>query len=227
MNPDPTIGPEDPETSGDTGEDCGALPEPGSQLHELTELRGELAAAGAESRRTARRQMEVLKEFGAAIDAVGRMVRDLHTAAREPVTKSPAPSSVSREGAEALLLPLIEMADRLARAADAFRAPPAAAGSWWPGERRATAPWRSAWASQKDGLFILLSQMDTLLARAGLERLPAAGRLFDPSCMTAVEVVTDATLPDHTVVEELLGGWRSAATGRLVRSAQVRVSRLP
>lgn len=223
MSPDDTSSPADPENDPEAGDFDGPLPEFDSPLRELAELRGELEAAGTESRRTARRQMDVLKEFGAAIDAVGRMVRDLHTAARDPGKHSPE-TSTSPE-TEALLLPLIEMADRLTRAADAFREPPVTPLSWWPGQRRATAPWRTAWASQRDALFILRSQMDTLLARAGLERLPTAGRLFDPSCMTAVEVVRDATLPDHTVMEELLGGWR-ASSGRLVRPAQVRVSRL-
>jgi molecular chaperone GrpE (heat shock protein) len=186
------------------------------------EIREELAAAGAESRRTARRQMEVLKEFGTSISAVGNMVRDLHTAAR-----TTAPKAASAPDSEALLLPLIEMADRLTRAAGAFRSPPATPSTWWPGARAALAPWQAAWDSQKDAHFILTSHMDALLTRAGLERIPAAGTAFDPATMTAVEVQTDAALPDHTVLAELLSGWRLAPHGRVIRTAHVKVSRRP
>ena len=186
------------------------------------EMREELAASGAESRRTARRQMDVLKEFGTAIAAVGSMVRDLHSSSRTATPKTAAAS-----GTESLLLPLIEMADRLARAAEASRTPPAATTtSWWSSPRTALASWQTAWDSQKDALFILRSHMDTLLTRAGLERIPAAGTVFDPSSMSAVEVHTDPTLPDHTVIAEVLSGWRLASGGRIIRPAQVKVSRI-
>ena len=188
----------------------------------LLEMREELAASGAESRRTARRQMDVLKEFGTAIAAVGSMVRDLHLSSRTATPKTAAAS-----GTESLLLPLIEMADRLARAAEASRTPPAAiTTSWWSSPRTALASWQTAWDSQKDALFILRSHMDTLLTRAGLERIPAAGTVFDPSSMSAVEVHTDPTLPDHTVIAEVLSGWRLASGGRIIRPAQVKVSRI-
>ena len=186
------------------------------------EIREELAAAGAESRRTARRQMEILKEFGTSISAVGNMVRDFHTA-----TRTTAPTAASASDSEALLLPLIEMADRLTRAATAFRTPPATPSTWWPGARAALAPWQAAWDSQKDAHFILSSHMDTLLTRAGLERITAAGTAFDPATMTAVEVHTDASLPDHTVLAELLSGWRLTSNRRVIRTAHVKVSRLP
>jgi hypothetical protein len=190
----------------------------------MLELRGELAAAGAESRRTARRQMEVMKEFGTAIDAMGRMVHDLHSAARDPMAKA-SPAAPPASDAAGLLLPLIEMADRLGRTAAAFQEPPVAPVPWWPGVRAAIAPWQVAWTSQRDALFILCSHMDTLLVRAGLQRISVAGGRFDPGSMTAVEVITDSSLPDHTVVAEILSGWQQSAGGAVVRPAQVRVSR--
>jgi hypothetical protein len=60
-----------------------------------------------------------------------------------------------------------------------------------------------------------------------LERIPAAGTAFDPATMTAVEVQTDASLPDYTVLAELLSGWRLAPHGRVIRTAHVKVSRRP
>ena len=67
--------------------------------------------------------------------------------------------------------------------------------------------------------------MDTLLVRAGLQRISVAGDRFDPGSMTAVDVITDPSLPDHTVVAEILSGWQQSAGGRVVRPAQVKVSR--
>jgi molecular chaperone GrpE (heat shock protein) len=43
--------------------------------------------------------------------------------------------------------------------------------------------------------------------------------------MTAVEVVANASHPDHTVLEEILPGWRDAVSREMIRFAQVRVSR--
>ena len=80
---------------------------------------------------------------------------------------------------------------------------------------------------QADALGILGSHLEVLLARAGLRRLAAVGEPFDPATMTAVESAVDAGKPDHTVLAELLPGWCHAATGELLRPAQVRVSRRP
>ena len=218
MEPDPTADTPLPEDGDAVSSAALETPDP------LLELRGELAAAGAESRRTARRQMEVMKEFGTAIDAMGRMVRDLHSAVRDPMAKAP-PAAAPTSDAGGLLLPLIEMADRLGRAAAALGEPPAAPVPRWPGVRAAITLWQAAWTSQRDALFILCSHMDTLLARAGLQRISVAGDRFDPASMTAVEVITDPSLPDHTVVAEILSGWQQSAGGHVVRPAQVKVSR--
>jgi molecular chaperone GrpE (heat shock protein) len=69
--------------------------------------------------------------------------------------------------------------------------------------------------------------LETLLRRAELVRPEAVGRRFDPATMIAVESVRDAAHPDHTVLAELLPGWVHAPSGRLVRAAQVKVSRRP
>jgi molecular chaperone GrpE (heat shock protein) len=79
---------------------------------------------------------------------------------------------------------------------------------------------------QADAIGILQSHLDTLITRAGLERIETLGRPFDPATMTAVESAADAEKPDHTVLAELLMGWRHAG-GELLRPAQVRVSRKP
>ncbi len=196
--------------------------EPGITMAELHE---ELIAATTEARRGDRRMLEVLKNFGAVLDALSATVNDTHKAVRTlPTTSQPSESGeLPRDWA----LALVEMADRLDRVADGFARPPAAASSWWPGARQAAAAWREAWAMQADALGILRSHLESLLQRAALVRLEVVGCPFDPATMTAVESVVDPDKPDHSVLAELLPGWRHATTRLLIRPAQVQVSRLP
>lgn len=189
---------------------------------DLQELHDELAAATAEWRRGSRRTLDVLKEFGGALEAVGGMVRDLHHSSRQAPSPAPAASASPDES----LLALIDLADRLARLSEAFTRPPAAASSFWPPARRALAGWQSAWSAQAEACAILRAHAEDTLARSGLRRLDADGALFDPAAMTAVETIIRPDLPDHTVVAVLVPGWRHLPTARILRPAQVRVSRV-
>ncbi len=197
-------------------------PEPSVSLNELHE---ELSASTSEARRGNRRTLEVLKNFGAVLDALSATVNDTHKAVRALPTTSRAAAGddLSRDWA----LALVEMADRLGRVADGFARPPAVTTSWWPPARKAAAAWSEAWAMQSDALSILRGHLESLLKRAGLVRLQVLERPFDPATMTAVESVVAADSPDHTVLAELLPGWRHATTEQLIRPAQVRVSRRP
>lgn len=197
-------------------------PEPEVTLQELHE---ELSASTSEARRGNRRTLDVLKNFGAVLDALSATVNDTHKAVRTlPATSRAAASDeLSRDWA----LALVEMSDRLGRVVDGFDRPPAATTSWWPPARNAAAAWREAWSMQSDALSILHGHLESLLKRAGLARLVVVGRPFDPVTMTAVESVVDADSPDHTVLAELLPGWRHTTTDQLIRPAQVRVSRRP
>ncbi len=186
------------------------------------ELREDLAAATAEWRRGTRRNMEVMKEFGGALNAMGAMLRDVHTSARQPAAAAAGPGLT-----EDWLSTLIDLSDRLTRTAAAFVRTPPQTNSWWPGARAALAAWESAWTTQREAIAILQSHLTSLLARAGLLRLQCAGAAFDPASMTAVEVVADAIVPDHTVTAELLSGWVHTASQKVIRPAQVRVSRRP
>ena len=213
------------ESCADSGEDiweddsADELPDVAGAVHGLRE---DLAAATAEWRRGTRRNMEVMKEFGGALNAMGAMLRDVHTSARQPVAAAAGPGLT-----EDWLSTLIDLSDRLTRTAAAFARKPPQTGSWWPGARAALAAWESAWSTQRDAFAILQSHLTSLLARAGLQRLQCEGTAFDPAAMTAVEVVADASVPDHTVTAELLSGWRHTASQKIIRSAQVRVSRRP
>ena len=191
----------------------------------LDDLHEELVAATSEARRGERRALDVLKNFGSVLDALSATVNDTHKAVRAipaATARQPDGGELPREWA----LALVEMADRIGRVSAGFSRPPAAATGWWPGARKPLAAWSEAWAMQADALGILCGHADVLLNRGGLQRLEAVGKPFDPATMTAVESTVDPGKPDHTVLAELLPGWRHGETGQLVRPAHVRVSRV-
>lgn len=199
-----------------------APPEASSSLTTtLNEIHEEMTASTAEWRRGSRRQMEVLKEFGTALNSMGQILRDLHQESRQNATTTPSPQTLPDDW----LHVLIDLHDRLSRTADAMLTPPAGTASIWPAARAGLRAWDQAWRTQAEANTILLAHLRTLLQRAGLQPIPALGQPFDPAQMNAVEVITDPSLPDHHVTAELLSGWLHTLTARLLRPAQVRVSR--
>jgi len=183
----------------------------------LAGIRDELAAASTENRRNTRRIFDALKQFGGVLDALSAAVNDIHSTTR---AQAQAPARPADN-----LPDLIELADRVDRIAAAFAREPAPAISWWPPTRRAIEAWRADRERLADSFGILSTHVRALLKNAGLERISCEGELFDPSCMHADEAVIDTFVDDHTVLAEILPGWRETAGGRVVRPAHVRVSR--
>ncbi len=192
----------------------------------LEALHEELVASTEENRRGNRRVLEVLKNFGGLLDALSATSNDTHKAVRNlpAITSAASPpcDGLPQSGA----LALVELADRIDRVAHGFARPPAARDPWWPGARRQVEAWREAWEMQADAVSILRSHLAATMQRASLERLDVMDRAFDPNIMTAVESTVDPEKPDHTVLVEILPGWRNTASDQLVRPAQVRVSRV-
>lgn len=201
---------------------------PAALTASVDELRGEVSASAAESRRGGKRQMEALKEFGSVLQSMGEMMRDLHRKSRQDAAPSPAGGGGTGSGPD---LPnewlhlLIDLHDRVARSSGALAKAPAGTASFWPPARAELAAWSQAWNLQSEASAMLLAHLQGLLRRAGLQPVPALGQPFNPATMQAVEVVSDPVIPDHQVIAELLPGWIHSATGRLLRPAQVRVSR--
>jgi molecular chaperone GrpE len=80
-------------------------------------------------------------------------------------------------------------------------------------------------ASLAAGLRSVLHQMETILARHGVERMAAAGEPFDPALHEAVGVREVDDVPDRTIIEVVRSGYRLG--DRVLRPAQVIVSRKP
>ena len=193
---------------------------PSDLLSVLDSLREEIAAEGTESRRTARRMLEALKQLGGMMDALSSTAGSIHDILRASQRPSPATPSTPD-----LLRTLVDFTDRIERVASSAANEPPKTGGWFASAASVERIWREDRKKLCDSIDILSSHAHGILQAAGLEKFSAVGLAFDPGCMEAQELTRDPSIPDHTVLEEFSPGWREAATGRVVRNARVRVSR--
>ena len=76
-----------------------------------------------------------------------------------------------------------------------------------------------------DGLRAVRDQIESTLARQGVERAGEIGEPFDPERHEAVDVRPAADVPDRTVVEVIRPGY--VRDGRVLRPALVAVAKRP
>jgi molecular chaperone GrpE len=75
----------------------------------------------------------------------------------------------------------------------------------------------------RKGVELIFKQLQDVLQKLNVERIPAQGEPFDPRVHEAIEMVESDAAPDHHVLEELQPGYR--IKGRLLRPAMVRVAK--
>jgi molecular chaperone GrpE len=75
----------------------------------------------------------------------------------------------------------------------------------------------------KRGIELIHKQLNDLLVKLNVQRVPAKGEPFDPRMHEAIEMVESDEVPDHHVLEELAPGYRIKE--RLLRPAMVRVAK--
>ena len=75
----------------------------------------------------------------------------------------------------------------------------------------------------RKGVELIFKQLQDVLQKLNVERVPAQGEPFDPRVHEAIEMVESNAAPDHHVLEELQPGYR--IKGRLLRPAMVRVAK--
>ena len=75
------------------------------------------------------------------------------------------------------------------------------------------------------GLRMTMEQMRGTLERAGVRPIVVVGKQFDPSLHEAVYFVSDASMPEYSVVEEVQRGY--TMNGRVLRTAKVCVATRP
>jgi molecular chaperone GrpE len=75
----------------------------------------------------------------------------------------------------------------------------------------------------RKGVELIFKQLQDVLQKLNIERIPSQGEPFDPRMHEAIEMVETNEAPDHHVLEELQPGYR--IKGRLLRPAMVRVAK--
>lgn len=75
----------------------------------------------------------------------------------------------------------------------------------------------------RKGVELINKQLQDVLHRLKVERVPAQGEPFDPRVHEAIEMVESNEVPDNHVLEELQPGYRIKE--RLLRPAMVRVAK--
>jgi molecular chaperone GrpE len=75
----------------------------------------------------------------------------------------------------------------------------------------------------RKGVELIYKQLQDVLQKLNVERIPAQGEPFDPRVHEAIEMVESDVAPDHHVLEELQPGYR--IKGRLLRPAMVKVAK--
>lgn len=89
-------------------------------------------------------------------------------------------------------------------------------------ERALAAHTDPAYEDYRKGFDLIYRRLWESLARLGLERIEAAGKLFDPHVHQAVERADSADHADGTVLAEMQAGYRFR--DRVLRPAMVRVA---
>jgi molecular chaperone GrpE len=75
----------------------------------------------------------------------------------------------------------------------------------------------------RKGVELIYKQLQDVLQKLNVERIPSQGEPFDPRVHEAIEMVESDAAPDHHVLEELQPGYR--IKGRLLRPAMVKVAK--
>ena len=75
----------------------------------------------------------------------------------------------------------------------------------------------------RKGVELIYKQLQDVLQKLNVQRIPAQGEPFDPRVHEAIEMVETNDAPDHHVLEELQPGYRIKE--RLLRPAMVRVAK--
>ena len=75
----------------------------------------------------------------------------------------------------------------------------------------------------KRGVELIHKQLQDLLQKLNVQRVPAKGEPFDPRMHEAIEMVESNDVPDNHVLDELTAGYR--IKDRLLRPAMVRVAK--
>jgi molecular chaperone GrpE (heat shock protein) len=172
-------------------------------------LRGDLIKSAKAGHNSVSKFGKVMSDFQKAMSNLTRRINKLRRSESDGMDDY----SLKRE----ILLPLIDMFDGFMGLNEKIETPPKKglfSGSKKPNE---------AWAEIKGEIDLLYQNLEAFLKKQGITKVGTESRPFDPSLMTAVEVVEDDTLEANMVIEEVSGGY--LFRDRLLRLAKVKISR--
>jgi molecular chaperone GrpE len=108
----------------------------------------------------------------------------------------------SRRGVERMMMDIIPVLDGFDRALQGHDDP--------------------AYEEYRKGIILIRKQLWDVLTRYGVQRVDAAGKIFDPHVHQAIERVESSELPDGSIVDVFQDGY--TFHGRVLRPAIVRVA---
>jgi len=183
---------------------------------DLYSLYEEISALRNETRKGNRKSAEVFGQVGESLGQVEAEIKRL----REHLSRTDSASGDRAVLPRSYLLALVEMFDRIHRLGGALERPPRPPRLAW---LRPDDSWRRAWANLQQGVSILLTHFEELLAQAGIQRMRTLGTVFDPVSMLAVAIVPPDGQPPNVVVEEIAAGYRWR--DEVLRPAEVKITK--
>jgi len=169
-----------------------------SEQPETAEGQAQMAAASNEYEA----QIEKLRvENGTYLDRLARLQAEFDNFRKRAVREQQEYREYALAEALKLLLPILDSLDRALKTG--------AAGA----------------EDFRSGIELIDRQFHDVLAKLGVEPVPAKGLAFDPNIHQAVQMTPTTEVPENHVVEELLRGYK--LRDRLLRPAMVMVAQKP
>ena len=173
----------------------------------------ELSVLANEMRRGNRKNSEALSRFDNSIEEFLNCVSDIK--GRLALLESDKSKERSSDPKH-LIMSLVEIAERMSRMGRAIAAP--SRKGLFGGRNE----WKQSLGNIKKGIAILVSHVESLLQKEGVERIKTAGSRFDPAKMIAVAAETIDDIPVNFVAEEISRGYMF--NGNVLKFAEVKVS---
>ena len=188
--------------------------EPVQDEPDLYSFYEELSILRTEFRKNARRNHDSFAKFGEILATFDGILKSIAEKTDHEERENQAVEQLSKMK---LYLPLVELFERFKRIQQRLSSPPE------PSIFSARRQWQAAWESLEDGFGILKDHFEGLLRYEGISSIETTGKSFDPSCMTAVDVLESDTSGPNMVLDEISGGY--FYKGNILKLADVRITR--
>jgi len=158
----------------------------------------ELSLLSNEMRKGNRKSSESFSRFDINITEFVKLVTELRGEVKQLASNQ---TVVGASDYRKLLVTLVEIAERLNRMERAVDTPPDV------GFFSGTSKWKQTFGNIKKGFTIIVSHVESLLAKEGVERIKTTGNIFDPTKMVAVAAEKRNDITPNTVIEEISPGY--------------------